>query len=948
MLLRSIRTQLLGLVLATVVPFTALIGIGLWNQWKTDQAAAFERAISEARLLAAQVDDYLGNLDNLLTGLSQAVSADPADRPANDALLQRSAAELPKMVGSLLLYALDGSNIGSSDHVRGFAGDHEFFRQILEGQRTSISEVKRSRVSGVWYVAVARRVEDHAGHLQAVIVAGTKLLLFQDALRTQGLPPGSVVTIISEKAAVVARSVDGLSWIGRDLSKWPGIMRHIAAKELSEVMVWPDGVERITGSAPVHSAPWVVSAGLPPEIAFARVMRRLQWGALFVLGTLASAFAIAWMLSGRMVRPLRQLGHDASVLAAGELSHRSAVQTRDEVGALAENFNQMAEALERRHSEAKCAADELRQTKDTLAAVIDASPVAIVCSDAERRLILWSHGAEEMFGYTADEVVGQFTKLVPPEMKGESQQLFDRAFRGETIRNVHSQRLRKNGSCVDVRIAAAPMYNLDGSVRNVAWAYEDITDRRRTDEQLRRLAHYDQLTGLPNRLSLQKELGRLFAGDNGNRSTSIALFDLDGFKDVNDTLGHSTGDELLIEVGHRLLELAEQHCEIGLVCRLGGDEFVVIVPDCGDPRVVSGIVEMIIKRLGEPFMINDHVLHIGASAGVAIAPNDGKSTDELIANADLALYQAKSAGGRVCRFFMPVLRAQAQSRRALDLELRRAFAGNEFELYFQPQLRLADEAVLGAEALLRWRHPQRGILGPGAFIETLGESAIVPDVGRWILNTACQQAAQWRAMGLPLGRVAVNLFPFQAHDPALVEDVRAALSKSGLPPEALELEITEYAAFNYEDPNGPLQKLHETGVLLAFDDFGTGYASLNYLTRFPVSRIKIDRSFIGRITDNAEDAAIVRALIAMADNLEIEVIAEGVETKEQAAFLLKERCWEAQGFLYAKPLPVDEFTAYLRASRLALDVDQPEKRPRSRSLQRRAAGAIGRRRFPRT
>jgi diguanylate cyclase (GGDEF)-like protein/PAS domain S-box-containing protein len=589
------------------------------------------------------------------------------------------------------------------------------------------------------------------------------------------------------------------------------VARHLAAKDLSEIIVWSDGVERITGSTTAHSAPWLVSVGLPTDIVFATFISGLVWGAVFISGTLLTAFAIAWMLSGRIVRPLRQLSKDASELAAGELSHRSAVHTHDEVGALAVNFNRMAEALERRQDEARAAADEIRRTKDTLAAVIDASPVAIVCSSAERRIVLWNRGAERMFGYAADEVLGRSFILVPPEGKAESQALFKRAFSGETIRDMELRRLRKDGSRIDVRMTAAPMHNADGTVRNVAWAYEDITDRKRAEEQLRRLAHYDQLTGLPNRLTLQKELGRLLSGDGGKRPTSIVLFDLDGFKDVNDTLGHSTGDELLIEVGQRLINVAELRSEVGLVCRLGGDEFVVIIPRCGDPRVVGDIVQSILKRLAEPFTINEHVLHIGASAGVAIAPNDGANVDELIANADLALYQAKSDGGRLCRFFLPVLRAQAQARRGLDLELRRAYTENEFELYFQPQIRLTDEAVVGAEALLRWRHPVRGILAPGAFIETLAESPIAPEVGRWIIRTACDQAASWRAMGLPLARVAVNLFPNQAHDDALPKDVVEALAASGLPPEALELEITEYAAFNYEDPTGPLLQLQEKG-----------------------------------------------------------------------------------------------------------------------------------------
>ncbi|HEY2228364.1 MAG TPA: GGDEF domain-containing phosphodiesterase [Xanthobacteraceae bacterium] len=345
----------------------------------------------------------------------------------------------------------------------------------------------------------------------------------------------------------------------------------------------------------------------------------------------------------------------------------------------------------------------------------------------------------------------------------------------------------------------------------------------------------------------------------------------------------------------------------------------MIFPNCGDPRCVSEIVDLMLKRLNEPFVINDQLVHLGASAGVAIAPRDGADVEELIANADLALYQAKSAGGRSLRFFMPVLRAQAQARRSLGLELRRALAESEFEVFFQPQIRLADNAVVGAEALLRWRHPQRGVLAPGAFIDPSRKARFAAGVGRWIIRTACHQAAVWRAMGLPLARIGVNLFPSQAYDEALGQDVTDALRDSGLPAEALELEITENIALNRGDSE-ILQRLHREGVKLAFDDFGTGYASLSYLTRLPLSRIKIDRSFVGKLTRDAQDAAIVRSLIAMAHNLDLAVIAEGVETNQQAEFLLNEQCEEAQGFLNAKPLPAAEFEAYLRTQRLAMSM----------------------------
>ena len=942
MLLRSIRSRLIGLVVATVVPFTALIGAGLWNHRHTEQASAVRRALNEARLIAAQVDDHIGNLHNLLSGVAVAVSWDERFTAANDLLLRRVKSELPPYVANVLLFSLDGSNIGtSSDAGRIFAGDRSYFRRVLAGERSAVSEVLRSRVGNEWVVSVARAVEDETGQLRAVLAVGTRLEHFQGALTLSSLPPGSVVRVVDENGIVIARSVDGATWIGRDLSSEPDVMRHLTKREISEVVQWPDGVDRITGSSATSQVPWLVSVGLPTEYAFASVRLGLAWGAFFSLVTLMTAFGIAWMLSGHIVRPLRQLGRDVAALAAGDLSHRSNVNANDEVGRLAEDFNRMAMSLELRKAEAMRAADDLRQANNTLIAVIDASPVAIVCSDMERRIFIWSRAAEQMFGYTAEEAAGQLAHTVPPKSVQQSQGLFERAARGETLRNLHLKRMRKDGSLIDVRAAAAPMYNPDGTVRGVARAYEDVTDRVRAEEQLNRIAHYDQLTGLPNRLTLQKELGRLLSGTGA--STAIGLFDLDGFKDVNDTLGHSIGDQLLIEVGQRLAKVAEGR---GQVCRLGGDEFVVIVSDCGNPIVVGEIVSTMLKRLAEPFRINDHVLHIAGSAGIAIAPGDADTVDDLIANADLALYQAKADGGRTSRFYLPVLRAQAQARRSLDLELRRAYAENEFELYYQPQIRLADGAVVGAEALLRWRHPVAGILAPGAFIDTLAASAIAPDVSRWIIRTACARTAGWRAEGLWLGRIGVNLFPIQVGDESLLKDIDDALHHTGLPAEALELEITENVALNFSDAV-PLRKIADRGVQLAFDDFGTGYASLSYLTRFPLSRIKIDRSFIGKITDNTSDAAIVRSLIAMAHNLGLGVIAEGVETVAQAEFLINEKCEEAQGYLYAKPLPAAEFEEFLHTRLLAEAADTSGKRlNRAANIQRRAGKPRSRSRLP--
>jgi diguanylate cyclase (GGDEF)-like protein/PAS domain S-box-containing protein len=436
----------------------------------------------------------------------------------------------------------------------------------------------------------------------------------------------------------------------------------------------------------------------------------------------------------------------------------------------------------------------------------------------------------------------------------------------------------------------------------------DMTERKTAEERLQRLAFYDQLTDLPNRASLRKDFSELFQ-EPAVRSIAVAMLDLDGFKDVNDTLGHAFGDRLLQEVARRL-----ETTSSGMhVYRLGGDEFVVVLEDCGDPLVATEVVGSILKHLSKPFTVDGHHLVVAASAGIAIGPIHGANADDLLANADLALYDAKASGTRTHRLYVPALRARANARRQLDSELRRACANQEFVLYYQPQVRSSDGVVIGAEALLRWNHPERGILAPAAFIEALAESAVAKEAGRWILTEACQTAASWRAKGLPNIRMGVNLFPAQFRNGTLLQDVEHALSESGLPPDVLELEITENIALGREDGAlAPLKTLRSMGIGIAFDDFGTGYASLSYLTRYPLTRLKIDRSFVQMINNHSsEDTAIVRSIIVMGRNLGLEVVAEGVETTAQADFLRSEGCHELQGFLFSKPLPKEAFERFL-------------------------------------
>lgn len=551
--------------------------------------------------------------------------------------------------------------------------------------------------------------------------------------------------------------------------------------------------------------------------------------------------------------------------------------------------------------------DALAQESEERRHLFDTSLDLILITDRRGKIVRVSPSSHAILGYAPAEMIGHLGgDFIYPDDLDPVRSEMRKARRGREMRNFETRYVHKDGRIVTLAWSGV----WSEQTQQHFFIGHDVTENKRAEQKLKHLAHFDQLTGLPNRVTLQKDL----EAEIRSSEVSIAMFDLDGFKSINDTLGHSFGDLLLQEVARRLTGIEGEQIQF---YRLGGDEFVLIQRNCSDPRIIARTVDASLARLAEKFDINDHQIFLGASAGIAIGPADGPNAEDLMSNADLALYDAKAAGGNTYRLFVPVLRAMAQARRELETELRRAYTNNEFELHYQPQVRSSDGVTVGVEALLRWRHPMRGVLSPAIFIDALSESPVVHDVGRWILQSACRQAAAWRAAGLPL-RVGVNLFPAHFHGETLLEDVEYALKASGLPADALELEITENIALGKDETSiQALVALRDKGVSVAFDDFGTGYASLSYLVRYPLTRIKIDQSFIRKIGNESpgEEAAIVRSIIIMAHNLGLEVTAEGVETAAQAAFLHDERCEELQGYFYAKPLVATELENFVREQR---------------------------------
>lgn len=430
--------------------------------------------------------------------------------------------------------------------------------------------------------------------------------------------------------------------------------------------------------------------------------------------------------------------------------------------------------------------------------------------------------------------------------------------------------------------------------------------------ELDHLAHHDVLTGLPNRILLYDRLAHAIAlARRSGKQLAVMFMDLDRFKHINDSLGHTVGDQLLQSVGQRLQGCVRQSDTIS---RLGGDEFVALLPDIEHPEDAALSAQKMITAIALPHRIDQHDLHIGASIGISMYPEDGLDAETLIKHADTAMFHAKDNGRNTYAFFEQEMTARAIARQSIEASLRLALERQEFVLHYQPKINLLSGTIVGIEALVRWQHPQRGLLIPADFVPVAEDSGLILPLGRWVLREACRQARAWQAAGLPPVSIAVNTSALEFRAGDFLEYVRATLAEARLEPGYLELELTESVLMrDAAAADSVLNALADLGVRLAVDDFGTGYSSLSYLRQFPVNTLKIDQSFVKQITSNPDDAAIVSAVISMGKSLKKRVIAEGVETAEQAAFLLAQHCDEGQGDFFGRPVDAEALAVLLQA-----------------------------------
>ena len=568
----------------------------------------------------------------------------------------------------------------------------------------------------------------------------------------------------------------------------------------------------------------------------------------------------------------------------------------------------------------------LYNSEEKFRSLLDGIPdYMVVMLDPVGTIVSWNAGAQRMHGYTAEEIVGQnFSRLFPAEdvQRRQPQKILRLAYLDERYHE-EIPRLRKDGSTFIAEVALTALHDSSGKLRGFSKISRDLTQRKdaesnldRVNQQMAYLAHsaeHDPLTGLPNRLLLGDRINQAIALARRHSGKVAVLFlDLDGFKHVNDSLGHSVGDQLLQSVAKRLLACVRSP---DTVSRNGGDEFIIVLQEMEQPNQAATTARRVLKAVADPHKAGEHDLHVTASVGVSVYPDDGQDAETLIKNSDTAMYQAKASGRKTFQFFTREMNVSAVERQSIEEGLRNALEHRQFVLHYQPVVNIKTRAVVGAEALIRWAHPTRGLVYPIKFISVAEETGLILPIGAWVMREACRQAQSWKDAGLSTGSMAINVSAIQFRDEKFLEDLFSVLRETGLDPHSLELEVTESVLMrNAEVAASTLKAVRDIGIRVSVDDFGTGYSSLSYLRKFPLDSLKIDQSFLRKIHVAPDDSIIVSAIISMGRAIGLRVIAEGVETVEELAFLEANDCDEAQGFYFSRPVPAEEFVKLLAAA----------------------------------
>jgi len=567
--------------------------------------------------------------------------------------------------------------------------------------------------------------------------------------------------------------------------------------------------------------------------------------------------------------------------------------------------------------ERKALEDALFEEKERAQVTLNSIGDAVACTDMAGNLTFLNIVAEKMTGWSWQEAAGrpmaEIFRILDTTNREVIPNPMDMAVRRDQTVHLpaNSILVRRDGFEIPIEDSVAPIHDREGAAAGAVIIFRDVSAARALAVQMTHSAEHDYLTGLPNRMLLNDRISQAIAlAPRHKKHVALLFLDLDGFKHINDSLGHPVGDKLLQSIAERLVECVRAS---DTVSRQGGDEFVVLLSEVEHSEDAAITATRMLQAVAQPHSVGEHDLHVTTSIGVSVYPDDGLDAETLIKNADTAMYQAKENGRQSYQFFKPAMNVRAVERQFLEEGLRRSLERQEFALHYQPKIDLMTGAMTGAEALIRWTNPTRGSISPADFIPVAEDCGLILPIGAWVLREACGQARAWMDAGLPIKTIAVNVSAMEFRDDNFLENVFAILEKTDLDPRSLELEITESVLMKHAASAAAiLQTLRERGIRVTVDDFGTGYSSLSYLRKFPVDSLKIDQSFVRQIGADGDDSTIVKAVIGMAQGLKLRVIAEGVETADEVAFLRACRCDEAQGYYFSRPVPAQQFATLLR------------------------------------
>jgi diguanylate cyclase (GGDEF)-like protein len=741
-------------------------------------------------------------------------------------------------------------------------GDRNYFKAFKSGTASNrtLIELLQSRISHKWSVVVSRDIVSRDGKFLGLIARGIAPANLEAFLATVSLADGEAISIIHRDGTMLARYPHIEAMIGRNFKQAPVFQKVLSNSDHGTIRLTStvDGKDRIAAIQSLTGFPLSIVAASTVSVVLSDWYEQVQF---MVVAAALSMLVIA----GILALIVRQLSRQHQFL----LHQQAQEKLRLDIA-----INNMGHGL----------------------LLFDSSAQLVICN---QRYI-------EMYSVSPDVVKrgANFHDIIAHRKETGS-------FEGDV--DAYCSAVQRNRSLVNITTTTEgrTLQITNSPVAGGGWVstHEDITDRKRSDQRIAHMAHHDALTNLPNRVLFREDLEQQLAEIQPGEQLAVLYLDIDEFKSINDSLGHMVGDELLKAIAAALSRCVKGN---GFVARLGGDEFAIVQSAISRPEEITELVARIYEAIRRPYECLGHQLVADASIGIALAPQHGADLDQILKNADLAMYSAKAAGRRTHRFFETDMDTRAKARRALELDMRQAIVDGGFELHYQPLLSLQDNTITGCEALLRWRHPELGMISPADFIPVAEETGLINQLGEWVLFTACAEAATWPDSL----KVAINVSPVQFKSSGLALRVVEALGKSGLAPNRLELEITEAVLIRDDDAAlAILHQLRAIGVRIALDDFGTGYSSLSYLQRFPFDKIKIDRCFVSDIAETGVSSCIVQAVVNIAAARDMTTTAEGIETEQQREVLRALGCTEMQGWLFSAAKPAAELKQLLFAHR---------------------------------